>query len=60
MSVGTLVGAATQWGGNAIRSLLGKPKRQPDEKILDRAIAANQAEKASMSRADKPDAKAGE
>lgn len=58
MSVGTIVGAITQWGGNVIRSLRGKPK--PDaakEAMLDRALAANKAEKASTSLANQPDTK---
>lgn len=61
MSVGTIVGAATEWGGNAIRSLLGRPKRhEPSEKILDKVMADREAEKASESHVDKAHAKAEE
>ena len=53
--MGTLVAAVTQWGGNVIRRLRGRPKTDAaKEAMLDRALAAN---KASTPHSDKPDIK---
>ena len=53
MSVGTLVGAITQWGGNAVRSLLRKPERhEPSEKILDKVLADRETEQISAAHSE--------